>query len=356
MVHASADHNRVADDATKRAGVRASGRYVWNLSWVDVDRFHKAVTAEPPQSPPTRSMLDPGAKAIAQQVQHARGGALSVKLVEANPVQLLLEYLEAPGPDGWRRVARSVVAGLAADAGSLTPVDGSGLVDVLDAALAGEPLDLDDLVSGGQAVARIAVAATANGHRLILALDTADPNAERWTALSVLPDGPDDIAESTHIERWTDWLAWANVLQFLGQPEDSTGAVIAGSSRAASGDHDDLWLRYLAKSSTAAPVAGAPAAEPGAAEPLAALTEEQVEELDLMDDDVRQLVVSVLRADSPAVVAGFETPDGYVVEAAFPDRNVGVVRPGDEVPAGWDARPADEWATETLHDALRDVS
>jgi hypothetical protein len=307
-------------------------------------------------------MLDPGAKAVAQQVQHARGGALPVKLVEANPVQLLLDYLTAPNGDDWRRVARSVVGGLAACSDTLTPVSADALGDVLDAALAGESVDLGGLDGPGgdsDTVAQVAVATTANGHRLVLALDTADPNAERWTAISVLPDGQGDVEAQAHLERWTDWLAWANVLQFLGEPEDSTGAVIAGASRAFSGDHDDIWLRHVAKApaeATGPAGAGEAAEEAEGAGPPAALTAEQVEELELVDDDVRRLVESVLRPDGPWVVAGFETPEGHIVEAAFPDHNVGVLRAGDEVPPGWNARTVDEWTTETLREALRGVS
>jgi hypothetical protein len=194
-------------------------------------------------------------------------------------------------------------------------------------------------------------------------LDAADPNAERWTAISVIPDGQSDLEEQAHLQRWTDWLAWANVLQFLGPPEDSTGAVLAGSSRATSGDHDDLWLRHVAGTgvSPGAGAPGVPAPEPVAAGPpaeaVAALTHEQREELDLVDDeDVRRLVESVLRAGGLSFVAGYETRDALMVEAAFPDRKVGIILPGDEVPPGWDARNSADWTTETLRDALREVS
>ena len=353
--HGSPDHNRIADDAVKRAGVRASGRYVWNLTWVDVDRFHKAVTADPPLTPPIRSMLDPGAKAIAQQIQHTREGKLPVKLVEANPVQLLLEYLVMPDPDEWRRVAQSAVGGLAASAGGLAPVGTDELGVVLDAALAAEAIDLDEL-SGNDAVGRVSIATTANGHRLVLALVAADPNAEQWTAISVLPDSQNDVEAQTHLERWTDWLAWANVLQFLGRPEDSTGAVIAGASRAFSGDHDDLWLRCLARAPGEPVAPQVLVAERDGALPSTALPSEQLEELDLMDDDVRRLVEAVLAPESPRLVAGFETSDGHILEAAFPDCFVGVVRPQDTIPDGWNARTVDEWTIDTLRDALRAVS
>jgi hypothetical protein len=230
------------------------------------------------------------------------------------------------------------------------------LGELLDAALAGEPVNVPSASGDRDAVAQVAIATTANDHRLVLALDTADPNAERWTAISVLPDGQNNVQEQVHLGRWTDWLAWANVLQFLGRPEDSTAAVIAGTSRAQSGDHDDLWLRHVADApaETAGPTV--PAVEPEGVGPPAALTADQIEELALLDDDVRQLVESVLRPDSQRLVAGFEAPEGHIVEAAFPDLSVGVVLPGGKVPPGWNARTVDEWTTDTLREALRDVS
>jgi len=172
----------------------------------------------------------------------------------------------------------------------------------------------------------------------------------------VLPDGASDLDDSSHRGRWTDWLAWANVLQFLGTPEDSTGAVIAAASRSASGDHDDIWLQHLAGSTATTALRASDMARGPAAEAAAVLTDEQREELDLMDDDARRLVTSVVGADGPQFVAGYETPDGLIIEAAFPDRNVGIILPGDDVPAGWDARIASEWTTDTLRNALREVS
>jgi hypothetical protein len=227
---------------------------------------------------------------------------------------------------------------------------------VLDAALSAEPLDLGSAGGVDQLAIQVASTTTVNGHRMVLALDTTDPNAERWTAISVLPDGPSDLADPSHRGRWTDWLAWANVLQFLGAPEDSTGAVIAAASRGTSGDHDDIWLRHLARSAVSPTTRPSGVETIAAAEGTASLSEEQLEELDLIDDDARRLLESVLGPGGPRFVAGFETPDGQMVEAAFPDRKVGIVLPGDEVPPGWDARTVGEWTTDTLRDALREVS
>ncbi|MCD9625295.1 DEAD/DEAH box helicase [Rhabdothermincola salaria] len=352
--HASADHNRIADDARKRAGVRASGRLVWNLSWDDVERFHTAVTADPPQIPPHRTLLGTDAKGKAQQVHLARHGTIDVGEIQRNPMDLLLQYLIRPSNEDWRRLALSSVAGLAGASGP-PRVDAEQMSSVLDAVLASEPFDVAGTADPEATIGMVATTSTVNGLDLVLYLDLADPNAERWTAFAVLPDDDAAVTDLSHRARWSDWLAWANVLQFLGTPDDSTGAVIAGSTQATSGDHDDLWIRHRAGAVALTGVTASVA--DGVGEPpspmVATLTEEQREELELIDDDVRVLVEAVLGADSPNFVAGFETSDGLVVEAAFPDRKVGVVLVGDEVPEGWDARPVRDWTIDELQDALR---
>jgi len=56
------------------------------------------------------------------------------------------------------------------------------------------------------------------------------------------------------------------------------------------------------------------------------------------------------------LVVGYEADDGHQVEAAFPDRKVGVLLlENDEVPEGWDARPVSGWTVDQLRDALREV-
>jgi hypothetical protein len=345
--HASPEHNAIADDARKRDGVRASGRLVWNLTWKDVELFHAAVTADPPRTPPDRALLDNSAKGISQQVQHARGGVLDVKDVQRNPMALLLQYLQHPNEADWQRVVLSVVAGLAGR-DQPQPVDRDGLGDVLDTSLAGHEVDVAEATDSP--IAYVSRYVTSGGLPLVAVLDATDPNAEIWSVLSVLPDG-DSMAEQAHQARWADWLAWANLLQFLGKPHESRAAVIAGSSQAATLDHDDLWLRYLAGSATKTS-AGVLGGEAGVVEP----TDEQREELDLMADAVRVLVETALDPAGPALVAGYETADGIVVEAAWPDRKIGVLMLGDEVPAGWDARPVNEWTADELRDALQDVN
>jgi hypothetical protein len=51
--HASTDLNNIAADAAKRRGLRNEGHLVWNLTWDDVDAFHKSALVSPqPRRPP----------------------------------------------------------------------------------------------------------------------------------------------------------------------------------------------------------------------------------------------------------------------------------------------------------------
>jgi hypothetical protein len=96
---------------------------------------------------------------------------------------------------------------------------------------------------------------------------------------------------------------------------------------------------------------GAAAAGPGAS---------AARELDLLDADVRPLVRVALEAGAAIPEIGWEpdAPDGWVVEAAWPERRVAVLVDDDPALAawlaerGWTARPAGNWTPEDLLTAL----
>src|SRR5690606_4657858 len=94
--HATEQGYRLDDDATKRAAVRASGRLVWNLTWEDVEHFHKAMTAEIRHDPPPRPLLTGAARATAQQAHLRRGSWFDADVMHGNPMALLLDYLAHP--------------------------------------------------------------------------------------------------------------------------------------------------------------------------------------------------------------------------------------------------------------------
>lgn len=280
-------------------------------------------------------------------MQHEYRGNIDVRAVEQNPMALLLDYLVRPDFGDWRRVVVSAITGMAAS-GGFVQLDPDTLTSVLDDALAGRRPTPPTAPAGG-VVAASATYTTPNGLPITVLLDMADPNAEQWTALAVLPDDDASISSPDHQARWADWLAVANLVQFLGLPHQSSAGVMAGSSQAKGYDHDDLWLRDIARSGGSAALTAAVAAPDDA--PTVTLVDDQLEELDLLVDEVRGLARTALEAGHSGLVAGYEV-DGTPLEAAWPERHVAILVGGTTAPTGWDARSVTGWTVESLLEAL----
>jgi hypothetical protein len=351
--HASPDGNRIADDAVKRRALRASGRSVWNLTWEDVDDFHRAVEPDIAKDPPDRPLLGYQGRQIAKQAHHARGGAtVDVTTADHNPLRLLLEYLAAPHQHGWEGVALSVIAGAAAT-GTRSTLDAGGLSPLVAEVYRG---DWTDPAGAGPIVA--ARWTTIAGMPLVGLLDgrpeAGGPNAERWTVLAVADDRAAAVGEPAHRSRWRDWLQWANLLQFLSGERE---AVVAAVTEAALLEPNDLAI-------VPAPVMAAPAAPAPSAEGEAPLPAAAAEELELILDGIAwSLAETVLRRGAPVPVAGYEVGDGdegWVVEVAWPDQRIAILSDVDEARDAWlaaqrwDARPAGVWDADALDAAIEE--
>jgi hypothetical protein len=235
-----------------------------------------------------------------------------------------------------------------ASAAGIAQLDADGLATQLDAAQAGRWMDPP--AADGPVVALAARALTPGQLPLALFLDAADPNAERWTVLAVLDDAPDVLTSAEHLARWADWLPWANLLQFLGLPESERAGVIAGASQAGDLAWEDLRLRHAASSGHPASVPTSPV--PGAAAPAVALTDDQLEELELVvDEGAAQLARQAMEHGAPLFEAGHEV-DGEPLEVAWPARHVAVLEAGANAIEGWDARPSERWTLDELLSAL----
>ena len=339
--HASTEVNNLAADADKRAGVRASGRLVWNLTWPDVVAFHEAVLSETPREPAPRPLLKGKALLRAKELHTARDGALDFVNVDKNPVSLLLEYLVRPSNEDWQRLALSAVAGFAADAGGIHSVDAASVSPTVRSFALGVDAEW---ASATAPVAMAARAVALHGLPLGLVLAASDPNDERWTAFVVIPDDTASLLSDEHRERWRDWLQWANVLQFLGPIDSERTAWIGATSQAKSDALEDLWVVTLSRPGPAR-----------AAEPRMGLSDEVREQLeDVLDPEVRELVESAAAAAGvPRFVVGEEV-DGVPIEVAWPEQHVAVMVPGDERRVeGWDVRPVEKWKLDELLERLR---
>ena len=357
--HASAENLRIAADARKRHALRSMGKLVWNLTWTDVESFHAAVTATVPREAPDRILLSPTALAGARdRIASWMAAGVATRHIEVahlNPMALLLDHLASPDPALWSRLAEAAVIGAAA-AASMTPLSPSDVDPALDAALRGQPLppivpppstDPDTpFALGGRYVGP-------DGFALSLFAHIESPERAAWTAIAALPDDPASVAEPAHRARWAEWLAWSNLLQFLGLPHEPTAAVICGASQADDGDYPVLDLRARAATAdTFEPDAAGPGqpAAAGVSWPSVDISNDDIEELDLICESVRPVVEAVLRSGGTGVVAGCEI-DGVPIEAAWPDRRVGISTGDHEAPAGWDVRPVSGWDLDELRAA-----
>ncbi|MEU4802983.1 DEAD/DEAH box helicase [Actinosynnema sp. NPDC023587] len=213
--HASAEHNRLADDAEKRAGLRAEGYLVWAVTHDDLDVFAQAVDGDPA----TGLVFLTG-----EQHQTLRRLAGNPKLFGPNTVAVadlggdavsqLTHFLCRPDENAWSGPATALALALTGaskrDAVRLSDAD---VVDALAAAIRGESVK-------GSAEGRSVLQRRSAGAATTL-IDVEQPAAVR-VYLGV-DDRPETIAGPENEQAWRDWLALSNLLQFLDDGRFSAG-------------------------------------------------------------------------------------------------------------------------------------
>lgn len=218
--HASGEHNRIADDARKRAALRSDGGVVWQLSWADVMAFNAAVTDPNASDVPAdknllgSAILDEALKALAGTLKPADGPREDLDPASANPVVALLHYLADPDPASWRTRAAALCFGLipaAQQSRSFAILSRAQAATLLPELLAGAPVRMAQ--TGNELMLLERHGST--GPRLIALTELKGTDRSRWQVMSVLDDSPAAVGEPGHVDRWRSWLAWANLLQFL---------------------------------------------------------------------------------------------------------------------------------------------
>lgn len=228
--HASKAVNRIADDSAKRTALRQAGTYVWQLTWEDVRAFEEAVDDKHAKRAPALVLFDETGLRDAQQLhRRVRGSAApgsqgpdSLDPALANPVEALLAFLADPDPVRWARRAASLLGGLRTRARAYG-TDRQELAAALPTILA-EPGTVVP-GPGTELMLLDGLPRTTEGRDgcrvLGILADRADLTA--WSALIVLDDRDEALADPVHRERWFGWLAWSNLLQFLyGQADGGT--------------------------------------------------------------------------------------------------------------------------------------
>ncbi|WEH18406.1 DEAD/DEAH box helicase [Streptomyces sp. VNUA24] len=330
--HASERVNRIADDAAKRAALRAEGILVWQLTWDDVKAWATAVgCAVQGQKVRTSApfLHSEGALGLARQIHQslvceARPDD-TLDPVLRNPVETLLEFLADPDRAKWARRAAGLLGGFGAMARP-QPVDreeiGRALPDILRGAA---------LPAAPQATEAVAFDARTPGQARITGLldrrpepRTGQPGMRAWSVLAVLDDRTDAVADEDHRNRWADWLRWSNLLQFL--QFSASDELPCSFHQVAVSTSDQVDPHTVALLTSALPTEG------GAPQPLPPRWGEALEWASSKVEDVLLALVEEARGgriDVPEV--GFEYGDqALLAELAWEDEKVAIFIDADE--------------------------
>ncbi|WP_312626603.1 DEAD/DEAH box helicase [Pseudofrankia sp. BMG5.37] len=317
--HATPAHNRIADDAAKRAVLREAGNVVWAVTDDDVATFEAIARGE--QATPAGAGWYTGKvrdRLVRLRQQSIPAGSVSDALATADAVTQLIHWVTDPRPEAWRKLAHGLPFALVD--GKPKPIGTRSTLDRLAAEALGatppaataESAGIGDQLRGWCWRHGPLVVATA-----ARAAKPIDPGA-----ILVVDDRDDTLATVDGTASWRHWLALSNVLghanprvarpvalsQALGQTLAATTADETGAEPAtAPGGVRD----------TAAAVSTLPA-------PWQALVEAAA------DDTERALLIGLATAGAPLPEQGYETDDGYPIDLAWVAAHIAVLVTPDE--------------------------
>jgi hypothetical protein len=308
--HATAEHNRLSDDAEKRADLRDQGYLVWAVTHDDLDTFEQALNGAPAAGYAylTATQRDALSR-LANNPNLFGPRRITAKDLQGDAVTLLTRYLSRPDEDAWGSPATALALALTGgNQDSAVRVDNQSLSQALAAMLRGERTA--DTETGTVLLAR----QSAGGARALI--DVAMPSAIRLH-LGV-DDRNETIAAPGHEQAWRDWLSLSNLLQFLG-----TARFTAGT--------------------TSVPVPGA--------ELRAFVSQPEAVPMDVawtpligvFGETADQLIAKLARHHVSVPEPGYEALDGdVVIDLAWPAQRIAVFLDGGEQGPG-DALRDDGW-------------
>lgn len=296
--HATPEHNRVADDAAKRALLRDRGHLVWSFSYEDLRRFaaNENVTPDFFTENAARAMMSAGKLRPAL-----------VKQLSVDPISSLLAFMTDPDLEAWEKLGRWLPMMFVRNA-NRRKGDGatiaSAALPLLDGATApfGDGADMCWSFSAGP----LAITASMR------------PDMQTINAVLVVDDR-DDRLEILDGRAWKEWLRLSNWLGLSSNHRVTTRSLLERDTRAPE---------------------GAPTA--------AALSSEWQAIFDVTVSDVeKQLVLDLAAAGVPVPAVGYETDGGEVVDFAWDDSRIGVLlEPNSDAEramseSGWTLCPPD---------------
>ncbi|OHV34839.1 DEAD/DEAH box helicase [Pseudofrankia sp. EUN1h] len=308
--HASPAHNRLADDAAKRAVLRSAGNRVWAVTDDDVATF-EALARGDHAHPAGASWYTEAVRGrlAALRQQRIPAGSMSDATATADAVTQLVDWIMDPRPDAWRTLAEGLPFALI----TARPVPIGDRADL--APIAAEVLGARPIAPAPRTAGSPQSTPSTTGPGLLgwswrhgpLAVATAARATQPYDvgSLIVVDDRDDTLSTDEGAAAWRAWLALSNILGHA-----------AGA-------------RPLALSQALAPAPKVPAppigAKGSAATPAALTPAWQALVDTAADDDERALLASLAGAGVPLPEQGYETDDGYPLDLAWPDRHVAVL-------------------------------
>lgn len=365
--HARPDRNRIAEDAAIRTRLRAEGHVVFQLTWDDLDLFEQVTTAAEPVWPPYRGNAQQNAREAYENLGGWRADLADTVFV--NPMRTMLAFLREPDRALWAKRAIAALTGLMP--ASRVVLQGVNRAAAL-AAIRSELAEFHrpatparaTVTRPGTGFITVLRGADAHGVDLIYVMDTtAGTHAAdlRWTALAILDDRDEALADPRHRLAWRAWFYWSHLIQFLA---DAGGEGVQLAVSTIGEFRPDLLTVCTA------PERGTPVApQPTTRELRDPRWDEEI--LPLLDDDpdLRELAEMLVAKGKQAPVFGYELGEQrWQVDFGWPDPKVGVTAAAEAhdeairrdeayAGAGWQIRPAGAWLADadSLLDLIPDV-
>ncbi|WP_168582616.1 DEAD/DEAH box helicase [Gephyromycinifex aptenodytis] len=321
--HASAVHNRLADDAVKRQRLRDTGTHVI------------AVTFDDLRSPTAPAWLNKQVvKLLMGQPAGAPGSGISMAVAdeqEGGPLALIEGIIKDPESVPRRRLGDAVPLLVGILPGAV-PQGVIGVGDDLVAVACDRLQERPVPISGEQTLLLYA------RDHLVFATRLKGDAALEVTL--VLDDRPEALAQPNHVDAWRDWLRLSNALAFSDLPYRIT--TLTAQTSPTSPRIDLIESRNEVVVDTAVVADGLPGGWAG---------------VDLDPDFTSPVIVELARllaeAGAPPAEGGIELDSGSIADLVWSKAHVAVVddtMPSDEIEtlrrAGWTIHQADDNAAD----------
>ncbi|MFE9579953.1 DEAD/DEAH box helicase [Nocardia sp. NPDC006044] len=275
--HAVSGANRVADDARKREDLRAGNVIVWSFGHEDLQRFKNNSSVAPPWYTDKLAHLT---------MQNGNLRPALLKLLAADPITQLLEFINDPDQEAWAAVGQWLPMMF------MRKDQIKGDIN----AIAPWALDILDGKKPSVAAGTYACWSYSDGPLAV----TAAMRMDTKTITSVLAlDDRDEKLEVLDGKAWKEWVRLSNWFGLC--------------------DNHFVTTRSLIGTETVSP-----APKPDTTGVHLTLEWEQVLAQTVTDAE-KELVLALASASAPAPEIGAETDDGDVIDLAWPAARVGVL-------------------------------